>query len=179
MIYFHLYISFFMAGAFAFGGGFAIIPFLNDMINTHHWFTQEDLSAIIALSELTPGAIGVNMATYAGFLASGVDGAIIATLGLITPAIIMICLLGHVWKKIKNYPSVTSVFNAVKASVVGLLFSIFLSMFLPIISTEIISWHNLKIIIIFLLSFIFARIKKIPVFVLIILGAGLGVLFGA
>lgn len=179
MIYLGLYISFFIAGTFAFGGGFAIIPFLNDMIDKYHWFTPDDLTTIIALSELTPGAIGVNMATYGGFLASGISGAICATLGLITPALLIVCLLAHIWKKINQSPSVISIFNAVKSSVAGLLFGIFMTMILPLISHSIISFQNLKVFIIFGISLALARIKNLPVFVIILVGASLGILLGS
>lgn len=179
MIYLGLYVSFFIAGTFAFGGGFAIIPFLNDMIDKYHWFTPNDLTTIIALSELTPGAIGVNMATYGGFLASGVLGALCATLGLITPALIIVCLLAHIWKKINQSPSVISTFNAVKSSVAGLLFGIFMTMILPLISHSIISFQNLKVFIIFGISLALARIKNLPVFVIILVGASLGILLGS
>lgn len=179
MIHLGLYAAFFIAGTFAFGGGFAIIPFLNDMINKYQWFTTEDLTTIIALSELTPGAIGVNMATYGGFLASGVSGALCATLGLITPALIIVCLLAHIWQKINQYPSVISIFNAIKACVAGLLFSIFMTMILPLISHSIISLQNLKVIAIFGISLILTRIKNLPVFVIILVGASLGILLGS
>ena len=179
MIYLGLYVSFFIAGTFAFGGGFAIIPFLNDMIDKYHWFTPNDLTTIIALSELTPGAIGVNMATYGGFLASGISGAICATLGLITPALLIVCLLAHIWKKINQSPSVISIFNAVKSSVAGLLFAIFMTMILPLISHSIISFQNLKVFIIFGISLALARIKNLPVFVIILVGASLGILLGS
>ena len=178
MIYLGLYVSFFIASTFAFGGGFAIIPFLNDMIDKYHWFTTEDLTTIIALSELTPGAIGVNMATYGGFLASGILGSLCATFGLITPALIIVCMLAHVWRKIKRKRSVISTFNGVKASVAGLLFGIFLTMILPLISHSIVSIQNLKIIVIFGISLALARIKNFPVFVVILAGAILGILLG-
>lgn len=178
MMYLALYVSFFIAGTFAFGGGFAIIPFLNDMIDKYHWFSAEDLTTIIALSELTPGAIGVNMATYGGFLAGGIIGALCATIGLITPALIIVCMLAHVWRKIKRKRSVISTFNGVKASVAGLLFGIFLTMILPLISHSIVSVQNLKIIIIFGISLALARIKNLPVFVVILAGAILGILLG-
>lgn len=178
MIYLGLYFAFFIAGTFAFGGGFAIIPFLNDMIDKYQWFTTEDLTTIIALSELTPGAIGVNMATYGGFLAGGLLGALCATFGLVTPALIIVCLLAHIWQKINQYKSVISTFNAVKASVAGLLFGIFITMLFPLISYNIISVQNLKVIIIFGISLILSRIKNLPVFVVILVGASLGILLG-
>lgn len=178
MTYIYLYCSFFVAGLFAFGGGFAIIPFLNEMVDTYGWFTHEDLTTIIALSELTPGAIGVNMATYGGFLSSGIGGALIATLGLVTPALMIVCALAHIWRKIKKQRSVISTFNAIKASVAGLLFGIFLTMILPLISHTILSLQNIKVITIFSISLLLARIKNIPVYIVIFVGAALGIIFG-
>ncbi len=179
MVLIHLYLGFFIAGAFAFGGGFAIIPFLNNMVNTYDWFTQSELTTIIALAELTPGAIGVNMATYAGFKAQGFIGAIIATLGLVTPSLIIVSLLANLWGKIKDYFSVRSIFNAIKASVCGLLFSIFLTMILPLLSSTLFSFANFKAIAIFSISLLLARIKKLPVFVVILVGGVLGILLGS
>jgi chromate transporter len=155
------------------------VPFLFELSNKYSWFTSQELIYMIAVSESSPGPIGVNMATYGGFLASGVSGALCATLGLITPALIIVCLLAHIWKKINQSPSVISTFNAVKASVAGLLFGIFLTMILPLISHSIISLQNLKVIAIFGISLILTRIKNLSVFVIILVSASLGILLGS
>ena len=86
MIYLQLFWEFFKAGLFAIGGGLATLPFLQDMAVKTGWFTTDQLADMIAVSECTPGPIGVNMATYAGFLTKGVPGGIVATIGLITPS---------------------------------------------------------------------------------------------
>lgn len=93
MIYLRLFYEFFKTGLFAVGGGLATLPFLNDMAVKTGWFTRAELADMIAISESTPGPIGVNMATYAGFKCAGVPGSVIATLGLITPSIIIILLI--------------------------------------------------------------------------------------
>ena len=90
MILLRLYFEFFKTGLFAVGGGLATIPFLRDISAATGWFTDTDLTTMIAVSESTPGPIGVNMATYVGFQTAGVPGSVIATLGLITPSIIII-----------------------------------------------------------------------------------------
>lgn len=92
MIYGLLFYEFFMVGLFAIGGGAATIPFLFDLSAKYNWFSFEDLANMIAVSESTPGPIGVNMATFAGFETAGVLGALCATFGLILPSVIIIVL---------------------------------------------------------------------------------------
>ena len=93
MLYVKLFWEFFQAGLFAVGGGMATLPFLYDISDRTGWFTHQQLADMIAVSESTPGPIGVNMATYSGYLTAGVPGAVISTLGLITPSIIVILLV--------------------------------------------------------------------------------------
>ena len=91
MIFVRLFFEFAKVGLFAVGGGLATIPFLQDMGVRTGWFTNADLTTMIAVSESTPGPMGVNMATYVGFQTAGLPGAVLATLGLVTPSIL--CLL--------------------------------------------------------------------------------------
>ena len=93
MIYLRLFWEFFNTGLFAVGGGMATLPFLYDISDRTAWFSRQQLADMIAVSESTPGPIGINMATYSGYLTSGVPGSVIATLGLITPSIIVILLI--------------------------------------------------------------------------------------
>ncbi len=93
MMYAKLFWEFFQTGLFAVGGGMATLPFLYDISDRTGWFTHQDLADMIAVSESTPGPIGVNMATYAGYITAGIPGAVISTLGLITPSVIVILLV--------------------------------------------------------------------------------------
>jgi chromate transporter len=90
MIYLQLFWEYFKTGLFSFGGGMATIPFLTDMAERTGWFTRAALADMIAVSESTPGPIGVNMATYVGFTVAGVPGSIVATLGLALPSFLVI-----------------------------------------------------------------------------------------
>ena len=90
MILLQLFFEFFKTGLFAVGGGLATIPFLQDIGARTGWFTNGDLTTMIAVSESTPGPMGVNMATYVGFESAGLPGAAVATLGLIAPSVIEI-----------------------------------------------------------------------------------------
>ena len=85
-----MFFEFFKVGLFAVGGGLATIPFLTELAERYQWFTIEMLSSMIAVSESTPGPIGVNMATYVGFHIGGIIGGITTTIGLVAPSVIVI-----------------------------------------------------------------------------------------
>lgn len=119
-----LFLEFFKIGLFAVGGGLATIPFLSELIDKYQWYTTEMLSNMIAVSEATPGAMGINMATYVGFhTGGGVIGGIITTLGLIAPSIIVICIIAKFLKKFKDSKLVQSVFYGLRPAVTALIAS--------------------------------------------------------
>ena len=93
MIYLRLFFEFCKVGLFSVGGGLATIPFLTDLGERTGWFTSAQLADMIAVSESTPGPMGVNMATYVGFTSGGVLGGIVATLGLIFPSLVIILII--------------------------------------------------------------------------------------
>ena len=101
-----LFYEFAKVGLFAIGGGLATLPFLYDMAETIGWFTAADVANMIAVSESTPGALGINMATYAGYITGGVAGGIVATLGLISPSILIILIIARMLDKFKDSPLV-------------------------------------------------------------------------
>lgn len=129
MLYIRLFFEFFKAGLFAVGGGMATIPFLYDISDATGWFTYDDLANMIAVSESTPGPIGVNMATYVGFITgsqsgnvlAGVCGAVIATLGLITPSIIVILIIAAVLKSFRDNRYVQDAFYGLRPASTGLI----------------------------------------------------------
>lgn len=102
MIYLRLFFEFFKTGLFSIGGGLATLPFLYEMSNTTHWFTHADIADMIAISESTPGAIGINMSTYAGFKTAGYPGGIIATIALATPSLIIILIISGFLNKFQS-----------------------------------------------------------------------------
>lgn len=129
MLYLQLFWNFFKTGLFAVGGGMATIPFLYDMSDATGWFTHNDLANMIAVSESTPGPIGVNMATYVGFLtgmtdgnvATAILGSIVATLGLVSPAIIIILIVAACLNAFKNSPYVNRAFYGLRPASAGLI----------------------------------------------------------
>lgn len=121
MIFLQLFWEFFKTGLFALGGGMATVPFLFDISAKTGWFTASELANMIAISESTPGPIGVNMATYVGFRTAGIPGAIIATLGLITPSIIIVVIVAKILTRFKDSPVVETIFRYLRPAVIGLI----------------------------------------------------------
>lgn len=121
MIYGVLFYEFFRIGLFAIGGGMVTIPFLFDLTKKFDWFTAEELTNMIAVSQSTPGPVGVNMATYAGFQAAGVGGGIIATLGLVLPSVIIVILVSKLLCRCAENQLVCEVMAAVRPAVVALI----------------------------------------------------------
>ena len=121
MLYLRLFWEFFKTGLFAVGGGMATLPFLYDMSEKTGWFTTSQLADMIAVSESTPGPIGVNMATYVGFTTAGVPGVLAATLGLVTPSVIIILLIARVMKQFRDNKYVDAAFYGLRPCSVGLI----------------------------------------------------------
>lgn len=124
MIYFSLFYEFFKVGLFAVGGGAATIPFLMRMAERLDWFTQAELMNMIAISESTPGPIGINMATYAGYHTAGIPGALLATFALVLPAFIIMMLVANLLMHYKDNRTVQSVFAGIRPAVAGLIASV-------------------------------------------------------
>ena len=113
--------EFFKTGLFSVGGGMATLPFLYDMAERYPWFTVQQLTDMIAISEATPGPIGVNMATYAGFTAAGLGGGVLATLALVAPAIVVIVLIAKFLDRFHESKSVEYAFYGLRPAVTGLI----------------------------------------------------------
>lgn len=116
-----LYWEFFKTGLFAVGGGLATLPFLSQMADKTGWFTQSQLMDMVAVSESTPGPIGINTATYVGFTTSGVPGALAATLGLVTPSILIILAIASFLKAFRSNRYVDAVFRCLRPASTGLI----------------------------------------------------------
>ena len=129
MLFLRLFYEFFKTGLFAVGGGMATIPFLYNMADSTGWFTRIDVDNMIAVGESTPGPIGVNMATYVGYI-TGMNegglpfallGAVVATLGLITPSVIVILIIASFLKSFRDNRYVESAFYGLRPASTGLI----------------------------------------------------------
>ena len=129
MIYLRLFFEFFKIGLFSVGGGMATIPFLYDISDKTGWFTHQDLANMIAVGESTPGPIGVNMATYVGYVAgmneggipAALLGAVTASIGLVLPSLIVILIVAAMLKRFKNSPLVQKAFYGLRPASTGLI----------------------------------------------------------
>ena len=121
MILLQLFYEFFKTGLFVFGGGLATIPFLQEIAEKTGWFTISQLMDMIAISESTPGPIGVNMATYVGYIVAGIPGGIIATLGLIAPCVIISCIIASLLYQFKESTYVESAFYGLRPASLALI----------------------------------------------------------
>ncbi|MBE6892698.1 MAG: chromate transporter [Ruminococcaceae bacterium] len=121
MIYLQLFWEFLKVGLFTVGGGLASLPFLYDISDRTGWYTHAQLADMIAISESTPGPIGINMATYVGFTSAGVLGSVLATLGFIIPSIIIVTIVSRFLKKFNENKLVKGAFYGLRAVSVALI----------------------------------------------------------
>ena len=195
MIYLMLFWEFFKTGLFAVGGGMATIPFLYDLSDKTGWFSHNDLANMIAVGESTPGPIGVNMATYVGFITGnqqgGVIGAILgaitATIGLITPSIIIILIIAAALKNFRNNRYVNDAFYGLRPASTGLIAAAGLTVvkstffgwcFCDSIWPVLIKWpHICLAIVLWLLTNVVKKTKKLHPIVFIGISALIGIIF--
>ncbi|MCI9352142.1 MAG: chromate transporter [Lawsonibacter sp.] len=193
MIFLRLFFEFAKVGLFAVGGGLATIPFLQDMGARTGWFTDVDLTTMIAVSESTPGPMGVNMATYVGFqtgsltggLPGGAAGAVIATLGLITPSIIVIMVIAGFLQKFRQSRTVDAVFYGLRPASTALIASAGLSVALSVLvtlggsaeHTLVIHWPKVALAAAVFLCMQHKKLKKLHPIIFIAAAAALGVIF--
>lgn len=133
-IYLRLYYEFFKTGLFAIGGGMATLPFLHDIGESTGWYTQSRLMNMLAVSESTPGPIGINMATYVGYTVGGIPGALIATIGEVTPSIIVILIVAMMLKKFRDSKYVNDAFYGLRPASTGLIGAACVSVILEVLT---------------------------------------------
>lgn len=183
MIYFELLWTFLKIGAFTFGGGYAMLPLIEEQVLLHGWLSAQEIVNFIAVSESTPGPFAINIATYVGSQVAGVLGSACATLGVVLPSFVIILMVARFFVKFKDNRAVTGVMAGLKPAVIGLIGSAIVSMaatvFLPTgfntsIFTSVTFYISLAI---FALSAILAFTKKHPILIICV-SALLGIIFG-
>ena len=120
-IYLLLYFEFFKIGLFSIGGGYATLPFLYYLTAKYDWFSVKELSDMIAISNITPGPIGINMATFAGYKVAGAIGSAISTAAVVTPALIIVLIISNVLEKFKHNEIITGILTGLRPSACALL----------------------------------------------------------
>lgn len=158
-----LFILFAKIGAFSIGGGYAMLPFIQrEVIEKNHWMTFQEFSDILAISQMTPGPIAINSATFVGYKLAGIWGSIFATLGVVLPSFLMIILIASFFTKVYEKEQVKRAFIGIRPAIVGLIaFSAY-----GITKTNVVDFKSSMI---FILGFGSLFIKKMdPVFIIII-----------
>ena len=189
MILLRLFFEFAKTGLFAVGGGLATIPFLQDLGARTGWFSAADLSTMIAVSESTPGAMGVNMATYVGFTIArlhgipGVIGAIVATLGLTFPSIVVIIIIAGFLEKFRQSKTVDAVFYGLRPASTALIASAGLTVAMTVLVTVggaaehafSIHWPALILAVVVFIAMRYTPLKKLHPILFIAFSAVVGV----
>lgn len=121
MIYLELLITFFKIGLFSFGGGYGMIPIIEREIVAHNWLTGQEFIDIISISEMTPGPIAINMATFVGYRMAGIPGGAVATLGVVFPSLVLILLASYFILKFRQNQIIGEVINGIRPVVLALI----------------------------------------------------------
>lgn len=116
-----LFLQFFHVGVFSFGGGYATLPFLYDIADKFHWYSVKQLTDMLAISSITPGPVGVNVATFAGFTTSGILGSLVATTAIILPSYIIVTIVFKVIDKFRTNRNVKGAIRGLKPAGCALL----------------------------------------------------------
>lgn len=162
MLYLKLFFEFFKTGLFAVGGGLATIPFLNEIAENYDWFTKAQLADMIAVAESTPGPIGVNTATFAGYNAAGVPGAILATLSLVLPSYIVILMISRALQKFRDNQLVEDAFSALRPAATGLIAAACWSvMIIALSGSTLLGIIDLNHLILFAILMVLTNVKKV------------------
>lgn len=189
MIYLRLFWEFFKVGLFSVGGGLATLPFLYSLGAKTGWFSTADVANMLAVSESTPGPIGVNMATYAGFDCAGVLGGVVATLGLVTPSVIVIVLIAMALQAFRTNKYVDAAFYTLHPASTGLIAAAGWSVFALVLVNldayrasyhfaDLLQWKNLILFaVIWVLTNLVKPLKKLHPVVFLALAAVVGIVF--
>ncbi len=171
MILLKLYLVFLKIGTFGFGGGYAMLPLIEkEIVDTYRWLSPGDFIDIIGISQMTPGPIAINSATFVGYRTAGVLGSIVATLGVVTTSFILVSIANYFFNKFKNSPLLSNALKGMRPALIGLIISVFLSLGFE-------AYKDLSsIFIACIIGFLLYKTKFHPILVIAISGI-LGIIF--
>ncbi len=186
-IYILLYIEFFKIGLFSVGGGYATLPFLYHLTTEYDWFSVKELSDMVAISNITPGPIGINMATFAGYKVAGIIGSIISTVAVVTPALIIVLIISNIMEKFKHSEIITGILTGLRPAACALLTVVGIKLFTNnILNVDKLCCSNIfkdanvdikGILLLMIMAFLcYKKVCKNPIFVILI-GFILGIIF--
>lgn len=181
MIYLQLFLSFLQIGAFSFGGGYAAMPLIqNQVVQVHPWLSQSEFTDLITISQMTPGPIAVNSATFVGTRIAGVPGALAATIGCVLPSCILVTILAKIYLKYRNLSLLQGILKSLRPAVIAMIAAAGVSILVTAFwGNDISSLHldailsntNIRAVGIFLVSLILlAKFKMDPIHVMLLSG---------
>lgn len=177
MIYIKLFYEFIKIGLFTIGGGLATLPYLKDLAERTNWYSVDFITDMIAISESTPGPIGINMATYVGLNVGGLAGSIIATVGEIIPSIIIVILISRFFDKYKGNKSIKYAFYGIRPTVTALIATVGIEiLFITLTRTSLLSINGLlnvdlvKLVLFIVIFYLIRKYNKHPIFYIFISG---------
>lgn len=184
MIYWYLFIEFLKIGLFTFGGGYAMLPLIKEVVLKYSWLTEEQFFDFIGVCESTPGPVAINMATYIGSMQGGFLGSLIATFAVVLPSFIIILLVASILKKFINNRFFQQALLGIKAVIIGLIFSTGITLLIKLLGFERLTVFNFNfssliiLLCLFILYTLFYKIKKVKInaIALILTSAGLGII---
>ena len=164
MIYLQLFLSFLQVGLFSFGGGYAAMPLIQgQVVTTHGWLSMTEFTDLITISQMTPGPIAVNSATFVGIKIAGIPGALVATLGCILPSCIIVTLIAKLYLKYRNMAILQGVLGSLRPAVVAMIASAGIS----IVFTD----TRWTLVVIFVICvFLLRKVKMNPIWVMVLAG---------
>lgn len=183
MIYLELFLTFFMIGLFTFGGGYAMLPLIQEQVVAKGWMTNEQIVDFIAVSESTPGPFAVNISTYVGNQAGGLLGGLCATLGVVMPSFIVILVVAKCFDKFRNSKVVNGCMTGLKPAVVGMIgsavISVCMTVFFPTgLTVTVFSKSSFYITLVIFIGAIILAFRKLHPVLIIMLSAVMGIIAG-
>lgn len=174
MILLQLFLSFFQIGLLSFGGGYAALPLIQEqVISLHQWLNVNEFTDLITLSQMTPGPIAVNSATFVGIKIAGLPGALISTIGCIIPSCIIVTIIAHFYIKYRNLAILQTVLKTLRPAVVALIATAGFSILVTAFFQDIISVHTIKyqmIVIFGICLYLLMKKKMNPILVMMLAG---------
>ena len=176
MIYLQLFLSFLQIGLFSFGGGYAAMPLIQSQVVTAHgWLSMSEFTDVITISQMTPGPIAINSATFVGIKIAGLPGALVATIGCILPSCILVTLIAGLYLKYQNVNALQSVLNSLRPAVVAMIasagISILVTAFWGSETHAVLAETNWTLVIIFAVCILMLRkFKMNPIWVMLLAG---------
>jgi len=166
-----IFLSFFKIGAFSFGGGYAMLPLIQrEIVNSHKWITFKEFIDIIGISQMTPGPIAINSATFVGYKVNGILGSISATLGVVSFSFILVSIANHYIVKFKESYIMKAALAGMRPALIGLIISVFLSL-----GKE--SYKDIKSVVIGIIILGLLLTNKLHPIIIIVISGVLGIVF--